>query len=216
MKEKIQNLEKQIEREITQCEKYLEKGKELQNEYTPLIIQEIKNDIKKEIENFVKTDIDNTNNLGLEELSKIKKEMNILIDSIDNLLSSLLENKDIWKVSKEFIDNIDSEKGNIYNIKSDSIRTILSSVENVIKNEFIKVGDILIKYKYLKDKTVRPWEKRGNTFIYDSIVCMNDDLRNKMKEYTNLFTVFLASKENIVKLEKELKQTKALYLWEQA
>ena len=130
MEEKIKQLEQQIERETQKFNEYLEKGKGTQNEYTPIIIKEIKNNIKNEIEKFVKTDIENTNNLGIKKLSEMKKEMNVLIESIDNLANALLENINIWKVSQEFINSVDFEKDDIYSIKSDSEKLITKNIEN--------------------------------------------------------------------------------------
>lgn len=211
MEEKIKKLEQQIERETKRFNDYLEKGKELKNEYVSLIMQEIKNNIIKEIETFVKTDIDNTYDLGLEELSKMKKEMKDLLEFVDSIKDDIINNSGVWKISKEFINNM-TKNSNYY----DDEKAIKSNIEKLIKKEFVKTGDILIKYSYLKDKGVRPWEKKGDTFVYDCNVWLSEDLTIKVKNYTNIFSEYLKCNKELIRLNQDLKEAKALSLWEQA
>lgn len=216
MEEKIKKLELEIKEKIEECNNYFQLGEEIKKECVPMIIQYTKESIVKEIEAFVKKDVKNTNNLGLEKLSNMKIEMNELVNKIDDLKGKLSQDNAIWKISKEFINNINFKEGDNFGKSYNNKKDILLNVGKFIKNELVKVADILIKYNYFQNEIIFPWKQSGNTYIYDNGVFMGDTARVKMEEYVELFEKYFTCNEKLIKLKEELEQTKALYLWEQA
>lgn len=213
MEEKIKRLELEIEQEAKKCEEYFKEEQELKSDCTLFIINDIKNRMIKEIESFVKTNVDNTNELGLSILSEMKKDMNSLIESIDLLKEDLLNNKSIWILTDDFINNIDFIKDNTLNMIYMKKSEFFGAIIGYIKVQLMKIGDILVKYKYIDSK--RKEDTRIYSYNYLTIP-ENSDLKNKIEQYNNIFSKCLSSKEKLAKLEKELKQTRALFLWEQA
>jgi len=211
MEEKIKELELKIAKEIENCDRNLKEGEELKKECVSLIIEEIKDKTVKEIESFVKTDIENTNNLGVPKLSEMKKEMNDLINSIDNSTDVINSNNDIWILSIEFIKDIDFSK-DTFNIRYNSKNNIIQNTKKFIKTELMKIGDILIKYNYLDNEK----KKHSNIFNSSYGTSLSDNLNDTIKKYSDVFEGYVKSNEFLYRYQRDLEQTKALYLWEQA
>ncbi|MBY6838725.1 hypothetical protein [Clostridium botulinum] len=206
MKEKIEELELKISQETEKCKEILIKGESFKSECIPLILQEIKEQILKEIERFVETDVKNTNKLGLKNLSGMKKEMNELIKDVDNL-----EVNGMWLISLDFIKGVDFNK-DTFNITYDKSNEIQQNVRNFVKNQLLRIADILIKYGYVDENN------KNEHHIFNSHfgISLSDNLYNKIKVYSESFKEYVRSNERLFKLQKELEQTNALYLWEQA
>lgn len=206
MEDKIKKIEQEIIEENKKCEQYLIQGDNLKAECIPMIIECCKSKIVKEIEGFVKTDIKNTNNLGLEKLSEMKKEMNELIKEVDNS-KDVTSIDGVWLISLDFINNINLSK-DTFDIRYNKSKEIEQNVSKFVKNQLLKIGDILIKYNYVDAN-----KKSEHTIFHSHFgVSLNDDLYNKIKKYSELFEEYIKSNEKLFKLEKELGQTKALSL----
>jgi hypothetical protein len=213
MEEKIKQLESEIEKEMEKCDKYSNQEKSLKIECTSFIIEELKEKIVKEIESFVKSDITNTNNLGLSKLSEMKKEMRDIIEDVDNSKDLLINNEKVWIITNEFTNNIDFAKGNIVNLIYNKKSEIMNNITEYMKQELIKIGNILENYNYISSKDkVNPRKYRYDYFAISSKSVLHD----KIEQYNNIFGKYFESKEKLARLELDLDQTKALYLWEQA
>ncbi|WP_238918029.1 hypothetical protein [Clostridium sp. YIM B02555] len=210
MEEKIKKLEQDIITENEKCQEYLNQGNDLKVKCIPMIIDYCKTKIVKEIENFVKNDIINTNNLGLEKLSEMKKEMNELIKNVENT-EDINNSKGTWLISIDFIKNIDFSR-DTFDIRFNKSKEIQQNVSKYVKKQLLRIGDLLIKYGYIDEN------KKSEYSIFHSNfgVSLNDDLYNDMGKYSKIFEEYIKSNEKLFKLEKELGQTKALSLWEQA
>lgn len=219
MENKIKELENKIAIEKEKCEGYIEKGEEIKVKCVNLIVNCIKYKIRDGIETFVKKEVDNTNNLGLEKLSELKKEMNILIENTNNLRESISkENINIWKVSKDFISTIDFGIGDNFGKQYNNKKEISSNTTNLVKKEFSKIGKLLYEFNYLnsENKSKHGWELNGSTPKYSYGISLYNELDDTLKLYGEIFDDYFDSNERLIKYEKELKETKALLLWEQA
>lgn len=219
MENKIRELEVKIALEKEKCEKYINEAEKVKDDCINLIINDIKNRIKRGIEEYVKKDVDNTNELGLEKLSILKKKMNEHILNVDNL-KEVISNKniEIWKVSQDFIETIDFNTGDNFGKQYNNKKEIFSNVEDIIKNEYSKIGNLLHEFNYLnqKENSGREWEIKRGDYVYKYGISLSDKLRDSLKEYEKIFSEYFKSNENIVKYVQEFKETNALLLWSKA
>lgn len=217
MENKIKELENKIVIEKGKCEEYISKSEPIKNKCIDLIIYFIKHKIKDEVEHFVKTDVDNTNTLGLSKLSELKKEMNLLIKNANDLKDSIYSNYSMWKISEEFMNTIDFETGDIFGKRFNNEKDISNNTEEFIKGEFSKVGELLYDFNYISDDNFKGgWKKNRNSIAYEYGISLSNELHENVKLYTEMFGEYFKTNENVFKLEKELKETKAMFLWEQA
>ena len=219
MENKIRELEVKIALEKEKCEKYINEAEKVKDDCINLIINDIKNRIKRGIEEYVKKDVDNTNELGLEKLSILKKKMNEHILNVDNL-KEVISNKniEIWKVSQDFIETIDFNTGDNFGKQYNNKKEINPNVEDIIKNEYSKIGNLLHEFNYLnqKENSGREWEIKRGDYVYKYGISLSDKLRDSLKEYEKIFSEYFKSNENIVKYVQEFKETNALLLWSKA
>ncbi len=217
MENKIKELENKINIEKEKCNEYISKSEPIKIKCIDLIIYFIKHKIKEKVEYLVKTNVDNTNSLGLQKLSELKKEMNLLIDNVDKLKDLICDDYNIWKVSEEFIGTITFGEGNnlgkLYNNEVD----IKNRIAEFIRKELSKIGEVLYKFNYIKeDDFGHEWKKSKGAIEYRYGIGLNAELEDDIKAYTEIFTEYFKANETIFKLENELKETKAMFLWEQA
>lgn len=216
MKEKIYQITNQI--------------KECENQYSDLLIKSetikancikemnsfLKTKYKEQIEYSVKTKTEITNNLGLEKLKELKIKMNKLIENVDIQKSIIEDNDEIWKVSNSYLNSINFA-GDIFGIQYNAKQSIENDIKNLIRHEYSNIGKLLLEYGYVEIKNQSGmWEKKNNEIVYKYGIVLSETLMQIIKEYQENFEKAFDIKQNIYKLNKELEETKALDLWEQA
>lgn len=215
MQEKINRLEKEINENEEKYQEILNKAIPVKQKIAEEIILLLQSKYKTDTEYMVKTKTSITNSLGLEKLKLLKFEMNLLIDGVVNEKEKILVSP-LWSVNTTFIDSLFSRNGNNYGIKNNEERNISSNISEVIRNQYSKLGKILLKYGYIKLENDTSWSKVGNEIQCNYSISGTSNLNDPIKEYQQIFDEAFDLKEKILRLEKELEETKALYLWEQA
>lgn len=217
MENKIKELENKIVIEKGKYEEYISKSEPVKNKCIELIINYIQREIKKETEYLVKKDVDNTNNLGLSKLSELKKEMNSLIYNVNKLKDLIYNDYNIWKISEEFMNTIDFTTGDNFGKRYNNEKDINSRIVEIVRKEFSKIGEVLYKFNYIKEDNFKHgWKKIMETIEYEYAISLDGELNDVVKLYTEMFSDYFKANESIFKLEKELKETRAMFLWEQA
>ncbi|EKS4345143.1 hypothetical protein QB607_003147 [Clostridium botulinum] len=215
---KIKELEQKIRICESEYDNFIKIAQPIKEEYINAIIDEMKNFCKKTIENKVKSEVKITNELGIENLRKLKNSMNEILKQMDSEKENLINNKEIWLINKDWFGNLDFTKGDRFGMKYNNQRKISNNISKTMKKLTGNIGNLLNKYNYISIEKGN-WKLENENIVYGFSWVdekPNIKLKEKQKEYENLFEKTFKKYEQIYELKKELEETKALYLWEQA
>ncbi|NFF75889.1 hypothetical protein [Clostridium sporogenes] len=215
---KIKELEQKIKTCENEYDNFIKIAQPIKEECINAIIDEMKNFCKKTIENKVKSEVKITNELGIENLRKLKNSMNEILKQMDSEKEDLINNKEIWLINENWFSNLDLTKGDRFGMKYNNQRNISYNISKTMRKLTGNIGNLLNKYNYISVGKGN-WKLENENIVYGFSWVdekPNIKLKEKQKEYENLFEKTFKKYEEIYELKKELEETKALFLWEQA
>jgi hypothetical protein len=197
LEKRLEITEKNLNISKSNYKEFLEIFKKLKEEVMKITSRTLIQNCKNDIEQTVKTQLNITNELGLEKIKEIKKQMVSITNVIENNISELS--------NEEF-------RYNDENLDSAFIR---NKVAVVIKEQEKMINELLIKYGYDRSKS---------TSFSDKLFAANSsDIGYYLDEYEQALVNLSNSKKQMNNLQKELEQLnieidtqKAVDLWEQA
>ncbi|NCI19756.1 hypothetical protein EJM73_08970 [Clostridium botulinum] len=215
---KIKELEQKIKICESEYDNFIKIAQPIKEECTNSIIDEMKNFCKKTIENKVKSEVKITNKLGIDNLRKLKNSMNKILKQMDSEKENLINNKEIWLINKNWFGNLDFTKGDRFGMKYNNQKNISHNISETMRKLTGDIGNLLNEYNYINVGKGN-WKLENGNIVYGFSWVdekPNIKLKEKQKEYENLFEKTFKKYEEIYELKKELEETKAFYLWEQA
>lgn len=215
MLQKINELEIIIKEKETEYETLLEQVLPIKRKIVDEIVTYLQAKIKSTLEYEIKTKTSITNSLGLEKLKPLKIEMAEIIGSISNHKEDML-NDSTWSISDDYITSLFSRKGDNFGIKYNESKSIADNIYKTLKVRYSVLGELLYKYGYIKLENEGSWNKVDGKISYRYGFSDTQKINSLIREYQEIFNSAFELKEKNFNLKKELEQTKALYLWEQA
>ncbi|HID0768105.1 TPA: hypothetical protein ACXDAZ_002635 [Clostridium botulinum] len=215
---KIKELEQKIKTCESEYDNFIEIAQPVKEECVNAIIDEMKSFCKKTIENKVKSEVKITNELGIENLRKLKNSMNKILKQMESEKENLINNKEIWLINENWFSNLDFTKGDRFGMKYNNQRNISNNISKTMRKLTGHIGNLLNEYNYISVEKGN-WKLENENIVYEFSWIdekSNIKLKEKQKEYEDLFEKTFKKYEQIYELKKELEETKALYLWEQA
>lgn len=218
LENKINELTQKIESCENEYDNFLKNAKVLKEQIIEAIINELKIFCKMQIGNKVKTEVEVTNSLGIENLKKLKKSMNEIIENMDSKKTELSNNNKIWIINTEDLSNLINNKDRGYRIKPDGKQSIRDNISESMVRLTADIGSLLYEYKYIDFNNNKQWVRVNGKIVYSYYMGGNYEpiLDEKKREYQDLFEKSYDKFKEIYDLKRKLEETKALYLWEQA
>jgi len=188
---------------------YTLKGETLKNECKSLIIRNLQQEINKCIEYFLMHDMKHSNDLGKNELFKMKKELNTFIENETLGDNEFFIDDYIWGISLYFINNIDIGIDKYVDLRKQFrfYDGLIEDVGNFIQEKLLELGNILIKYRYITSI------KEHWYFSYDDNFKLNKDLKEKIREYSNIFQKYIENNYYMYKCQEENNKNNILSLY---
>lgn len=145
-----------------------------------------------------------TQNLGVERLGELKRELRQLVDNVSEIVAGTLNRSGLWEHRDPAPEGTSGYSAG-------------NKAHEALREIYGHLGQLLLKYGFASAGKDGEWESRPNELPrYKYGLSLSKEIGAAIEKYRGLFSKFTAKHEEQRRLEAEKQQAIAKDLWDQA